>query len=84
MFSVAKIMVNNSFSKNPSFLSYFSFDGWMLSNLTAGMAPVSSLGNAITQVAAMNLLRFISLFYLNDWWRVIRSYDKKKNEKKGD
>jgi hypothetical protein len=67
-------MLDSAFAQNPKFQVYFSFDGWMLSNLTAGMTPVSNLSDALTQVALGGLLRFISLFYLNDFWRIIRSY----------
>lgn len=82
--SVAKEMVHQAFCKNPKFAVYFNLDGWMLSNLTAGMGPVSSLSDAVTQVALMGVFRFISLFVLNDWWKTIRNFDSKRNEDKGD
>lgn len=71
-------MVDAAFCKNPKFLVYFTFEGWMLANLTAGMGPVTSLGDAVTQVALAGLFRLVSLFYLNDWWNVIRSYRDKE------
>ncbi|KAL3935277.1 MAG: hypothetical protein SGARI_003046 [Bacillariaceae sp.] len=80
----ARIMVTSAFAKNPKFQVYFTFEGWMLSNLTAGMAPVSGVGDAITQVALSGLFRFISLFYLNDFWRVIRNYKDEDSKKKGE
>ena len=46
----------------------------MLSNLTAGMSPVVTIGDAISQVVLSGLFRFISLFYLNDFWRIIRRH----------
>lgn len=54
----------------------------MLSSLTAGMSPVSNLMDAVTQVSLGGLFRFISLFYLNDWWNTIRySRDQEKKQK---
>lgn len=67
-------MVNAAFCKNPKFSVYFTFEGWMLSNLTAGMAPVTSLGDAVTQVALSGIFRIIGLFILNDWWNIIRTF----------
>jgi 3-dehydrosphinganine reductase len=78
----ARIMVKSAFAKHPKFQVYFTFEGWMLSNLTAGMSPVSGIGDAITQVALSGLFRFISLFYLNDFWRIIRNHKDNDNEKK--
>jgi hypothetical protein len=72
--STAKIMVDSAFARNPKFQVYTNFDGWMLSNLTAGMTPVSNLFDAVTQVALGGIFRFISLFYLNLFWRIIRTY----------
>jgi hypothetical protein len=80
--STAEIMVASAFAKNPKFQVYFSFEGWMLANLTAGMSPVSNLGDAITQIALSGVFRFISLFYLNDFWRIIRSYKPKSGDGK--
>jgi len=70
----AKQMVKCAFARNPKFQVYFNFEGWMLSNLTAGMSPVVSLGDALSQVVLSGLFRFISLFYLNDFWRIIRQH----------
>lgn len=74
-------MIKCAFAKNPKFAVYFNFEGWMLTNLTAGMSPVANIGDALTQVALSGLFRFISLFYLNDWWRIIRTFP---SSKKGD
>ena len=82
---VANAMVKAATAPNPSFLVYFSFEGWMLSALTAGMGPVSALPDAVTQVALGGLFRYVSLFYLNDWWRIIRNCAQErldKNEEK--
>jgi len=67
-------MVNAAFCKNPKFFVYFTFEGWMLSNVTAGMSPVTNLADAVTQVALSGILRVIGLFILNDWWNTIRTF----------
>ncbi|CAB9503460.1 ketodihydrosphingosine reductase [Seminavis robusta] len=69
---IANQMVKAALAPNPAFLVYFTLEGWMLSALTAGMSPVSTLVDAVTQVSLGGLFRLISLFYLNDWWRIIR------------
>ena len=74
-------MVNAAFTKHPKFQVYFTFEGWMLSNATAGLGPVTNLGDAVTQVALGGLLRLIGLFVLNDWWNIIRSYPHPEPEK---
>lgn len=75
-----KAMVDAAFTKNPKFQVYFSFEGWMLANVTAGLSPVTTLGDAVTQVALGGLLRLIALFHLNDWWNVIRTYPGKEGK----
>ena len=74
----ARIMLREALKPNPKFLVYFNFEGWMLSNLTAGMSPVSNLGDALAQVTLSSFFRFISLFYLNDWWNTIHKYHSQK------
>lgn len=77
--SVGKKMVNEALSSNPTFDIYFGLDGWMLSMLTSGMNPVTSIRDAICQVTLMGLLRFISLFYLMDFGRITQNcHDTKK------
>jgi len=51
--------------KTGTFVIYSGLDGWMLANLTAGMAPLpNSFPDAVTQCLLSSLLRFISLFYV--------------------
>ena len=52
----------------------------MLSTITAGMNPVTSVVDAINQVALSGLLRFVSLFYLMDFARITQNCDRKKND----
>jgi 3-dehydrosphinganine reductase len=75
---VAKVMVGKAILENPPFGVYFTFDAWMLTALTAGFGPVSSLLDAVSQIAGGPLFRFISLFYLQDWWDTIRRHQNEK------
>ena len=71
---VGKTMFHEAIKENPSFNVYFSFDGWLLSTLTAGFSPATTLQDAVSQIGVMSLARWISLFYLKDWHRIIRNY----------
>lgn len=82
--SVGKKIVNEALSSNPPFDIYFGIDGWMLSMLTSGMNPVTSLRDAAFQVALMGLLRFVSLFYLMDFGRITQNCHDAKQEKTKD
>ena len=77
-------MVNAAFQSRPKFAVYFSVVGWAVSNVTAGFGPVVNLGDALAQVSLLSLFRWIALFVLNDFWRIIRDYDESKKDKKGD
>ena len=70
---VGKHIVKEALKSNPTFDIYFGIDGWMLSMLTSGMNPVTSVFDAVCQVALMGLLRFISLFYLMDFGRLTQN-----------
>jgi len=70
---VGRKIVKEALKSNPTFDIYFGIDGWMLSMLTSGMNPVTSVFDAVCQVALMGLLRFISLFYLLDFGRVTQN-----------
>lgn len=78
MRSVGRKIVNEALSSNPTFDIYFGIDGWMLAMLTSGMNPVTSLTDAICQVALMGLLRFVSLFYLMDFGRLTQKCNDSK------
>ena len=77
---VARKMVHAALQPNPPFAISFDFDAWMLSNLTAGMGPTSSLIDMVAQISAMGLFRVVSLFYLNRWWDMLRSFDANKGK----
>ena len=78
-------MTKAALSPNPPFFVYFALEGWMLINLTAGMSPVHGFWDAMTQVLLTGLFRFISLFYLWYFSRIIakcRGSDDENKEKK--
>lgn len=53
----------------------------MLSTITAGMNPVTGILDALSQVALMGLLRFVSLFYLMDFGRITQNcHEKQQND----
>ncbi|XP_041455506.1 3-ketodihydrosphingosine reductase-like [Lytechinus variegatus] len=67
---VARIIVQDSL--NAVFLSYVGMDGYMLSILTCGMSPVTSMMVGVQQVAFMGLFRVISHLYLGSFDRIIK------------
>jgi len=78
---VGKKIVKEALSPNPSFDIYFGLEGWMLSTITAGMNPVTGILDALSQVALMGLLRFVSLFYLMDFGRITQNcHEKQQND----
>ena len=79
---VGRKIVNEALSSNPTFDIYFGIDGWMLAMLTAGMSPVTSLVDALCQVALMGLLRLVSLFYLIDFARMTQNCHDRKTAPK--
>jgi 3-dehydrosphinganine reductase len=70
---IATKMVQQAMKPNPPFTVWFGFEGWMLSALTAGMSPLSNLLEGVTQVTLMGLFRFISLFYLHNFWNIVKA-----------
>ena len=76
---VGRKIVHDALLPNPPFAIYFNFDAWMLSNLTAGMGPTSSVTDVVAQIAAMGVFRVISLFYLNAWWDMLRAFAAKQD-----
>lgn len=78
---VGRKMLQEALKPNPPFAICFNFDAWMLSNLTAGMGPTSSILDVVAQIAAMGIFRVISLFYLNRWWHLLRNFKPKAEAK---
>jgi 3-dehydrosphinganine reductase len=76
--SIAKTMIKKVLSDRPPFQVYFGLDGWMLATLTAGMGHAHTITETLCEVFLMGLFRFISLFYLMDFRRIIRKTGEKK------
>nr|XP_060467794.1 3-ketodihydrosphingosine reductase [Panthera onca] len=64
-------VVNLPFSQG-NFNSSIGSDGYMLSSLTCGMAPVTSITEGLQQVVTMGLFRTIALFYLGSFDSIVR------------
>ncbi|VFV45179.1 low quality protein: [Lynx pardinus] len=67
---VAKQIVKDAIQGN--FNSSIGSDGYMLSSLTCGMAPVTSITEGLQQVVTMGLFRTIALFYLGSFDSIVR------------
>jgi len=65
-----------------SFFCFIGLDGFLLGNLTAGMAPVTSALEAIIQVATMSLFRLIGIFYIVSFDGICEKWKKLKENKK--
>lgn len=67
--AVAHKILNDSLRGH--FISYMGVDGWMLSTISAGMAPATSVLTVIEQFLTMGLLRVVGLFYLAGFDRIV-------------
>ncbi|XP_075389193.1 3-ketodihydrosphingosine reductase isoform X3 [Tenrec ecaudatus] len=67
---VAKQIVKDAMQGN--FNSSIGSDGYMLSLLTCGMSPVTSITEGLQQVVTMGLFRTIALFYLGSFDSIVR------------
>lgn len=76
---VARIILNDAV--NGRFQSYIGFDGLILSSVTSGMSPVTSVLSAMFQVVTMSMLRAVSLFYLMHFDQIVaRCYRDKRRQ----
>jgi len=75
-------MWKEAIAETPRFNVYFNLDGWLLCQETCGFAPVTTLSDAVAQLSLLILARWISLFYLAEWHRLIRNYQNGKQGKK--
>jgi len=71
---VARTLWREACVEHPRFSVSFNWDGWLLCQETAGFAPVTTLGEAVAQLSCLNLARWVTLFYLAEWHRLIRRY----------
>lgn len=78
---VATIMIKEAVAENPKFQVYFNFDGFMLCTMTSGFTPATNLFDAVSQVSLMSLTRWVALFYLNDWHRMLGNERKKRDSR---
>ncbi|XP_023671416.2 3-dehydrosphinganine reductase [Paramormyrops kingsleyae] len=67
---VAKIVVKDAMQGN--FNSSVGTDGYLLSALTCGMSPVTSIMEGLQQIVTMGLFRTIALFYLGSFDSIVR------------
>ncbi|XP_055515260.1 3-ketodihydrosphingosine reductase [Leucoraja erinacea] len=67
---VAKNIVKDAVQGN--FNSSFGSDGYMLSSLTCGMSPVTTITEGLQQIFTMGLFRTIALFYLGSFDSIVR------------
>ncbi|KAG7272957.1 hypothetical protein CRUP_035789 [Coryphaenoides rupestris] len=67
---VAKVFVKDAVQGN--FNSSVGPDGYMLSALTCGMSPVTSITEGLQQIVTMGLFRTIALFYLCSFDSIVR------------
>jgi len=68
--AVAKTILTDA--QHGKFLSSVGLDGFMLTNLNCGMTPVTSLAEALWQVATMSVFRAVSFFYLWSFDNIVR------------
>ncbi|MGH0116139.1 UNVERIFIED_CONTAM: hypothetical protein FKN15_074780 [Acipenser sinensis] len=59
-------------TKQGNFNSSVGPDGYMLSALTCGMSPVTSITEGLQQIVTMGLFRTIALFYLGSFDSIVR------------
>ncbi|KAG7203593.1 hypothetical protein KM043_013635 [Ampulex compressa] len=64
------------------FFSTIGIDGFMLTNLCAGMAPIASIAEFMLQVTLMGLFRFISIGYLMSFQKIIQNCMKTRDKNK--
>lgn len=76
-------MVSSAIKPIPPFCVYFGLEGWLAATLTAGMAPVHNVIDAMYQILLMSILRFVSLFYLMSFRQIIHKVGAEKRGGKG-
>ncbi|NWJ10973.1 KDSR reductase, partial [Crypturellus undulatus] len=67
---VARVIVKDAIQGN--FNSSVGSDGYMLSILTSGMSPVTSITEGLQQVVCMGIFRIFGLFYLGSFDSIVR------------
>uniref|UniRef100_UPI00358E42C9 3-ketodihydrosphingosine reductase n=1 Tax=Myxine glutinosa TaxID=7769 RepID=UPI00358E42C9 len=67
---VAQVIVRDAMVGK--FSSSIGSDGYMLTAITCGMSPFTSIMEALLQVFSMGFLRFVSLFYLQSFDGIVQ------------
>lgn len=75
--AVAKQLMEDTLAGN--FYSTVGSEGFLLSNLCAGMSPVCSVLDLAIQVTLMGLMRLVGFFYLKSFDRIVRDCMKKRD-----
>lgn len=75
---VAKKIIASALKARPPFQIYFGLEGWMLSSLAVGMSPAHTTLDTICQIFLLGIFRFVSLFYLMDFRRIVAKVQKQK------
>lgn len=75
---VAKIIVADA--KNAVFLSSVGVDGYMLSILTAGASPITSMMEGVQQVLLVGLFRIIACFYSSSFDKLIKQCKEEREQ----
>jgi len=68
---VAKGMVSAAIAARPPFFVSFGVEGWLLATLSSGMSPAHRFVDAVAQILFMGFFRFLSLFFLMDFRRIV-------------
>jgi 3-dehydrosphinganine reductase len=71
---IGQAMYRQATAVNPRLHVYFNFDGFLLCILTSGFGPVATWFDAMCQVSLLGFTRWIALFYLANWHRILRSH----------
>lgn len=66
------------------FLSSVGLDGWLLSILTSGPAPLTSLMQTVQEVLLMGVFRLVSCFYASSFDRLIKKCKEERESSKED
>lgn len=75
---IAKRMLQEATRPSPRLYVYFNLDGFLLSTLASGFAPVTTLVDGLAQVAGMNLLKWVSIIYLQYFYYIFRQCSKER------
>jgi 3-dehydrosphinganine reductase len=77
---VAKQIIKDALAGN--FYSTVGAEGFMLTTLCAGMTPVSSVLELVTQVSLMGVMRLASVCFLMSFHQIIRNCMKTRDQTK--